>query len=53
MHRPRSQLIIQHSPFIETYTEAPPFNTLLYRGPSINYDKMKFYKSENIKHWTH
>lgn len=43
--------IIQNSPFIETYTEAPPFNTLLYRGPSINYDKMEFYKSENIKHW--
>ena len=45
--------IIQKSPFLETYVEAPPFNTLLYRGPSINFDKMDFYKSENIKHWTH
>ena len=45
--------IIQNLPFLETYVEAPPFNTLLYRGPSINFDKMDFYKSENIKHWTH
>ena len=46
------QKIIRESPYLETYREDPPYNTILYRGPPILFDKDLLYKHENVRHWT-
>jgi hypothetical protein len=43
--------IINNSIYLDTYREMPPFNTIVYKGPSLNNDKDVFYKSQDIKHW--
>ena len=47
--------IITQIPFIKTYREEPPNNTIIYRSNN-SYDletlKRDFYAEEGIKHWT-
>lgn len=47
---------IKKYPFIKTFRETPPENTILYSG-EVNFDKLEvmkrsFYKENNIRHWT-
>ena len=44
--------IISDSPYLDTYYEAPPYNTVFYRGNEIPDDKNEFYKACNVNHWT-
>ena len=44
--------LINKCPYLETYREEPPYNTILYQGPNIIFDKSELYKDENVKHWT-
>jgi hypothetical protein len=44
--------LINNSPYLETYREEPQYNTILYQGPEIIFDKDELYKDENIKHWS-
>jgi len=45
------QKIIHDSPYLETYVEQPPYNTIIYRGPPVIFDKDLLYKHENVRHW--
>lgn len=42
--------IIDQCPYLQTYIEYPLFNTLLYRGPPIIYDKSEFYADQKVVH---
>ena len=47
---------IRYCPYIETYRESPPYDTILYRPESkidFNYeeDKASFYNSCSVTHW--
>lgn len=46
------RFIIDNSPYLETYREEPPFNTILYQGPVIHLDKDEMYENERVLHWT-
>ena len=42
-------------PFIKTYREHPPHDTIIYKGDGVmNWEKLKkeFYAEANIKHWS-
>jgi len=43
---------IEKSPYLETFREQPPFNTILYQGPKLENDKEKMYSDSNVKHWS-
>lgn len=43
--------IIKKSPYLETYRESPLFNTILYKGSTINDDKLLMYKNEGVVQW--
>ena len=43
--------IINNSEYLKTYREEPPFNTLLYKGPEILFDKNELYNYSNVVHW--
>ena len=45
--------IINGSKYLITYREHPPYDTILYQGIKIDWDKGAFYDYYNIKHWTH
>ena len=44
--------IISNCKYLSTYKEFPPYNTLVYRGPHISFDKEKFYEYCDVNHWT-
>lgn len=47
--------IVKENPFLITYREDPPYNTILYQnGISEGHEKMKkdLYKEFNMSHWT-
>lgn len=44
--------IINNSKYLDTYREEPPYNTVLYSGNKILFDKDLFYKSQNVKFHT-
>jgi len=44
--------IINNSPYLETYREDPPFNTMLYQGPAVSLDKDLMYANEKVSHWS-
>jgi len=47
---------INSIPFIETYCEKPPSDTIIYKGNILPDEwvelKKSFYKDNNLKHWT-
>jgi len=46
---------IEQIPFIKTYREHPPHDTIIYKGDGdIDWEKLKkeFYAEANIKHWS-
>jgi len=47
---------ISRCDFIQTYDEAPPYNTILYRPEPDQIDheleKRQFYRESKLKHWT-
>ena len=49
------RLTIQQMPFIKTYREDPPYDTIVYKGNDVNdLENLKrdFYAKSGIKHWT-
>jgi len=40
--------LINYSKYLYTYREDPPFQTFLYNGPYILFDKDLFYKNQNV-----
>jgi mannosyltransferase OCH1-like enzyme len=40
--------IIINSKYLDTYREEPPYNTILYSGNEILFDKDLFYKNQNV-----
>mgnify|MGYP000368326440 CR=1 FL=1 len=44
--------IINNSPYLTTYREIPPYDTIIYQGPEIKNDKMDFYNYDKVSHWT-
>lgn len=48
--------IIEKTPFLDTYREVPPYDTVLYRhdGGDVNLEKQKreLYREFSIGHWT-
>ena len=44
--------IISNCKYLSTFREFPPYNTLVYRGPHISFDKAEFYKYCDVNHWT-
>ena len=44
--------IISNCKYLSTFREVPPYNTLIYRGPHISFDKKKFYKYCDVNHWS-
>lgn len=44
--------IISNCKYLSTFREVPPYNTLVYRGPHISFDKKNFYDYCGINHWT-
>jgi hypothetical protein len=45
-------LIINRSKYLQSCTENPQFDTFTYQGPPIFNDKMSFYHSQEVNHWT-
>ena len=47
---------IERMPFIETYKEDPPYNTVLFRNGSVDFDheqeKRRLYAGFNMRHWS-
>jgi hypothetical protein len=43
--------IIYNSPYLETYREEVPYNTITYQGPEVPFDKDALYRDENVRHW--
>lgn len=43
--------LLNNSQYIETYREEPPYNTILYQGPPILFDKDPLYNCYNVSHW--
>jgi hypothetical protein len=46
---------MEQIPFIKTYKEHPPHDTIVYKGDGImDWKKLKqeFYAEANIKHWS-
>jgi len=43
--------IISDSPYLDTYYEIPLYNTVVYRGDEIPFDKDEFYNECNVIHW--
>lgn len=46
---------MENIPFIKTYREHPPHDTIIYKGDGVmNWEKLKkeFYAEANIKHWS-
>lgn len=48
----RLNSIIDNSKYLQSFVENPPFDTLVYEGPAIFNDKMLFYHSQEVNHWT-
>ena len=44
--------IISNCKYLSTFREVPLYNTLVYRGPHISFDKAEFYKYCDVNHWT-
>ena len=44
--------IISNCKYLSTFRETPPYNTLVYRGSNISFDKKNFYDHCGINHWT-
>ena len=44
--------IISNCKYLSTFREVPPYNTLVYRGPRISFDKAEFYEYCDVNHWT-
>lgn len=44
--------IISNCKYLSTFRELLPYNTLVYRGPSISFDKAEFYEYCDVNHWT-
>ena len=44
--------IISNSQYLSTFKETPPYNTLVYKGLPMNFDKDAFYNYCNVNHWT-
>ena len=42
---------IENCKYISTFREEHNYRTILYRGPSITFDKVEMYKSEKVTHW--
>jgi mannosyltransferase OCH1-like enzyme len=42
--------LIINSIYLTTTREDPPFNTILYNGPNILFDKDLFYEHQNVSH---
>jgi len=40
--------LINYSKHLYTYREEPPFQTILYYGPNILFDKDLFYQNQNV-----
>jgi len=40
--------IISKCKYLKTYREEPPYNTILYQGPEILFDKKDFYKNQGV-----
>jgi hypothetical protein len=40
--------IINNSIYLDTYREDPPYNTILYSGNTINFDKCLFYNDQGV-----
>jgi mannosyltransferase OCH1-like enzyme len=43
--------LINESPYLETYREDPPYNTILYQGENIIFDKGELYESYGVRIW--
>ena len=46
---------LEQIPFIKTYREIPPNNTIIYKGDignELEVQKRDFYAKEGVKHWT-
>ena len=41
--------IINNSKYLDTYREDPPYNTILYLGEKIKFDKDLFYNNQDVK----
>ena len=44
--------IISNCKYLSTFREDPPYNTLVYRGSHIGFDKTEFYEYCDVNHWT-
>lgn len=44
--------IISNCKYLSTFREVPPYNTLVYKGEHINFDKTHFYRYCDVSHWT-
>ena len=44
--------IISNCKYLSTFKETPPYNTLVYRGSNIYFDRKEFYQYCNVNHWT-
>jgi len=44
------QHIINNSQYIDTYIEKPLYNTIMYKGEHVLFDKMVFYADQTVKH---
>jgi len=40
--------LIHESPYMDTYREDPPFQTILYQGPPVVFDKEEFYAHQGV-----
>ena len=49
LHKLRT--MINECMYLDTYREVTPFDTLLYRGDAIAFDKQEFYDYCSVKHW--
>lgn len=48
----RLNLIIDNCKYLQSCLENPPFDTLVYQGLPVFNDKMLFYHSQEVNHWT-
>ena len=44
--------MIKKSKYLKTYVETPPYDTVLYQGPKINWDKTQLYNDQKAIRWT-
>tara|TARA_Y100000389_G_scaffold45476_2_gene40293 strand:- start:1515 stop:2318 length:804 start_codon:yes stop_codon:yes gene_type:complete len=44
--------VISNCKYLSTFIENPPYNTLIYRGMHIEFDKDLFYEFCDVDHWT-